>query len=124
MEKKEKNTKKPLGRPKKILDRELINELIDDQLSVRAISEITGIPNTTIQRSFGSKLKKRKSEAIKARVKKRQQLRKAQWEAAIKDKNPTMLIWLGKNELNQTDKLETTEKKEHIEIDFTPKKKK
>ena len=110
MEKREKNTKKPLGRPKKILDRELINELIDDQLSVRAISEITGIPNSTLQGSFRSKLKKRKSEAIKKRVKKRKQLRKAQWKAAIKDKNPIMLIWLGKNELGQTDKIETTEK--------------
>ena len=122
--KKENRAKNPGGRPKKILDRKKINELIVKQLSVRAIADITGIPRSTIQDSFRTKLKKRKEEAIIYRVEKRKLLRKAQWDAAITDKNPTMLIWLGKNELNQTDKLETTKKKEHIEIDFTPKKKK
>jgi len=112
MQKKAKNiVKKPLGRPKKKLDRKLVNELIDDQLSIRAIAEITNIPKTTIQRSFGTKLRKRKSDAIKARVKKRIKLKDAQWDLAIKDKNPIMMIWLGKNELGQTDKIETTENK-------------
>ena len=124
MQKKAKNiVKKPLGRPKKKLDRKLVNELIDDQLSIRAIAEITNIPKTTIQRSFGTKLRKRKFDAIKARVKKREELKTAQWEAAIEDKNPVMLIWMGKNELGQTDKIETTEVKRNIEIDFTPEKK-
>ena len=111
MQKIAKNIKKPLGRPKKKLDRKYINELIDKQLSIRAIAEITNIPKTTIERSFGTKLKKRKTDAIKERVDKRQQLKTAQWDAAIKDKNPIMLIWLGKNELDQTDKIETTENK-------------
>jgi len=122
--KKENIAKKPIGCRKKNLDRKQINKYIDQQLSVRAIAEIVGVDHQTIHNRFSTKLKKRKEEAIIDRVKKRKQLKKAQWKAAIKDKNPTMLIWLGKNELGQTDKLETTEKKEHIEIDFTPKKKK
>lgn len=31
-------------------------------------------------------------------------LRRAQWKAAIEKHNPTMLIWLGKNVLDQTDR--------------------
>lgn len=31
-------------------------------------------------------------------------LRRAQWEKAVNDGNPTMLIWLGKQYLDQTDK--------------------
>ena len=64
MQKKAKNIKKPVGRPKKKLDRKSVNELIDKQLSIRAIAEISNIPKTTIQRSFGTKLKKRKEDAI------------------------------------------------------------
>lgn len=33
-------------------------------------------------------------------------LRRAQWLAALEDRNPTMLIWLGKQHLNQADKQE------------------
>lgn len=33
-------------------------------------------------------------------------LRRAQWQMATDQKNPTMLIWLGKNYLGQTDKIE------------------
>ena len=55
---------------------------------------------------------------LKKRVEQRQQLREAQWQSAIDDKNPIMLIWLGKNELGQTDKIETTEKqiKTHVKV--------
>ena len=37
-------------------------------------------------------------------------LRRAQWEAATKKKNPTMLIWLGKQYLGQKDKIENEHK--------------
>lgn len=124
MQKKAKNiVKKPLGRPKKKLDRKKINEYIDKQLSIRAIAEIVGVAPQTIINSFKTKLQKRKTDAIEKRVKKREELKAAQWEAAIEDKNPVMLIWMGKNELGQTDKIETTEVKRNIEIDFTPEKK-
>lgn len=33
-------------------------------------------------------------------------LRRAQWEAAVEDKNATMLVWLGKQVLGQKDKTE------------------
>ena len=110
MRKAVKNTKKPIGRPKKNLDRTLINGLIDKQLSIRAIADIAGVALCTIQNRFRSKLQKRKSKEIVARVGLRQKLRKAQWDAAIEDKNTAMMIWLGKNELGQAEKIETTEK--------------
>ena len=106
-----KSSKKVIGRPKKKLDRKLINELIDQQLSIRAIAEITNLARATIASRFRPKLQKRKYKAIIERVKKRQELRRAQWDLAIKDKNPLMQIWLGKNELGQTNKIETTANK-------------
>ncbi len=33
-------------------------------------------------------------------------LRRAQWQAAVEDRVPSMMIWLGKNELGQSDKAE------------------
>jgi hypothetical protein len=35
-------------------------------------------------------------------------LRRAQWQAAVSDKNPTMLVWLGKQLLGQQDSLTLT----------------
>ena len=109
MQKIAKNIKKPMGRRKIELDRKLINGYIDKQLSIKAIAEIIGVDPQTISNRFSAKLQKRKSEAILTRVGQRQELRQAQWDLAIDDKNPIMLIWLGKNELGQTDKIETTE---------------
>lgn len=37
-------------------------------------------------------------------------LRRTQFELAVKDKHPTMLIWLGKQHLGQTDKQEVDSK--------------
>ncbi len=120
MQKKAKNTKKKPGRSKIELDRPLINGFIDDQLSIRAIADIVGVDPMTIKRRFATKLKKRKAEQIVERVDLRQKLRKAQWDSAIDDKNPVMMIWLGKNELGQADKIETTEKqvKKTMKITF------
>ena len=42
-------------------------------------------------------------ELDRGRANLRTALRKAQFEAAVNDKNPTMLIWLGKNYLKQKD---------------------
>ena len=41
-----------------------------------------------------------KNKAVSGRM----SLRRAQFELAVKDKHPTMLIWLGKQHLDQTDK--------------------
>ena len=35
-------------------------------------------------------------------------LRRAQWQAAVEDRVPSMMIWLGKNELGQSDKAEVS----------------
>ncbi len=110
MQKAVKNTKKPVGRRKIELDRKLINGYIDKQLSIRAIADIVGVDKQTISNRFSTKLKKRKNAEIEKRVDLRQQLREAQWESAIKGKNTAMMIWLGKNELGQSEKIETTEK--------------
>lgn len=119
MERKAKNTKKPTGRRKIELDRKLINGLIDKQLSIKAIAEIIGVDPQTISNRFSAKLKKRKSKEIIERVELRQKLREAQWDSAIKGKNAIMQIWLGKNELGQADKIETTERQQKKGIKVT-----
>ena len=109
MQKKAKNTKKAVGRGKIKIDRKSVNEMIRDQLSIRALAEIMNVDEKTIRNRFSAYLTKRKSKAIREKVANRIKLRQAQWDLAIKSKNPIMQIWLGKNELGQTDKIETTE---------------
>lgn len=55
-----------------------------------------GIDDVTLRRNFGDIL-------IKARENMKDRLRRAQMRVAIETGNPTMLIWLGKNELKQSD---------------------
>ena len=119
MQRKAINTKKTAGRSKIKFDRKLINGYIDKQLSVRAIADLEGCAASTIESHFRAKLKKRKNEEIIKRVGKRQQLREAQWDSAIEDKNTAMMIWLGKNELGQAEKIETTERQQKKGINVT-----
>ena len=109
MQKKEKNTKKRIGCGLVEIDRKLVNEMIREQLSIRAIADIIGVDEKTIRNRFSAYLTKRKSKAIRERVANRIKLRQAQWTLAIDKQNAIMQVWLGKNELGQTDKIETTE---------------
>jgi hypothetical protein len=65
-----------------------------------------GASNTEIADCFGcdeGTIRKRFSEILaKARATRKRSLRRMQWAAAKKG-NVTMLIWLGKNELKQTE---------------------
>jgi hypothetical protein len=55
-----------------------------------------GISDDTLRNNFSDIL-------TKARENMRDRLRRAQMRAACENLNPTMLIWLGKNELKQSD---------------------
>jgi hypothetical protein len=55
-----------------------------------------GISDDTLRNNFSDLLSK-------ARENMRDRLRRAQMRAACENLNPTMLIWLGKNELKQSD---------------------
>jgi len=64
----------------------------------KEISDIVGCSHDTLTRRF-------KEELIAGRATGKASLRRKQWEVALSG-NVTMLIWLGKQQLGQTDKQE------------------
>ena len=89
---------------KKEFDLELAKKLASIQCTQEEISRIVGVSPRTLRRS------KEFTEAFhEAREKGKASLRRMQWEQAEKG-NPAMLIWLGKQYLDQADKREDTHK--------------
>lgn len=70
------------------------------------IADALGVDETTIRRGFPEIVKK-------ARALRRIALLELQWESAKKG-NPALLIWLGKNELGQSDTPEVVDEKPAI----------
>ena len=112
----EKKTSSKRGRPKKKIDYELVEKLAYIQCTQEEISSILGISTRTLQRDKEfCRIYKNGMDNGKM------SLRRLQWKAAEKGNN-TMLIWLGKQYLGQTDKqelahsggLELTEKFKHL----------
>jgi len=93
--------KKSVGRPKKELDTNLIENLASIFCTNQEIATIVGCHPDTLADNFSEYLKK-------GRDKGKMSLRRMQWEKA-QSGNTTMLIWLGKQMLGQRDKIETSE---------------
>lgn len=94
-----KPTGMPNGRPKKEIDYDMVEKLAHIQCTQEEISIILEISTRTLQ----------KDEQFLRIYKKgldsgRMSLRRFQWEAAKKG-NTTMLVWLGKQYLGQSDKM-------------------
>lgn len=88
------------GRPKKVFTKEQeqrIDELAFEGHKTGTIATLMEVDNQTLERNYGQRMTKKRIEG-------RRELKKAQREKAIVQKDSTMLIWLGKNELEQTDK--------------------
>ena len=99
-----------MARPKKYdIDTEEVQKLAGYGCTNIEIADFFGCSENTIRR-YGEFLTKGR-----ANLKKR--LRKAQLDTALSG-NATMLVWLGKQMLNQTDKQELTEVKPIDEIVF------
>jgi hypothetical protein len=105
----------PKGPSKPMTDkafRQLV-ELIKIQCTRDEICEVLGMSDTTLTR----RIAERKIEGVtnfEALYKKHQgegkaSLRRSQWKAA-QDGNPTMLVWLGKQVLDQKDRQEVDNK--------------
>jgi len=100
-----------MARPKKYdIDTKQLEQLASFGCTNREIASFFGCSEHLIKKSYSSFLTKGK-DAGKIR------LRKLQWTAAEKGNTP-MLIWLGKQILDQTDKQELTEVKPIDEIVF------
>ena len=92
--------KKPNGRPKKVIDYDLVERLSMIQCTQTEIAASLKIAVRTLQND--SKFMRIYKEGIENG---RKSLRRLQWDAAHKG-NTTMLVWLGKQYLHQSDKVE------------------
>ena len=107
--------KKTVGRPKKYdIDTDVLFKLAKYNLTNIEIADIYGCDESLLVKNYSEFLTKGRAE-----LKKR--LRQAQYEVAVDDRNVTMLIWLGKQILGQTEKAElqmnrSIEEVEYIEI--------
>lgn len=88
------------GRSKKIaeVDRETVWKLACIQCSSREIADVVGVSHTSILNHFGDLIEKGRSIGKKS-------LRRAQFEKALNG-DSRMLVWLGKQYLNQKDSVE------------------
>lgn len=80
----------------KQVDREVVWKLATMMCSYSEIADVVGLGESTLKKRFGDLIEKGRSVGKKA-------LRRAQFEKAISDKDPRMLIFLGKQYLSQKD---------------------
>jgi hypothetical protein len=87
-----------MARPKKQIDPKLVQDLAAIGCKTTEIATILGVSVDTLDRRFADEMEKGRSNL-------RASLRRWQLEAAKKG-NVAMLIWLGKQMLGQTEKVE------------------
>lgn len=91
------------ARPRiKDVDQELVWKLACMMCTIKEIADVLGLGEGQITKKFGDLIEKGRSEGRKA-------LRRAQFEKAVSDKDPRMLIFLGKQYLSQKDNPEDKE---------------
>lgn len=84
-------------RPLKDIDEEKVAELAFKGASDRMIGDILGLDHANIERRFAPIIRKKRAE---------RRLKILEGQNAVADElNVTMLIWLGKQELDQADKV-------------------
>ena len=88
-----------MARPKKAIDVRQVVKLAELHCNDREIAAVVGVSEDTLHRRFAE-------EIDKARARCKTSLRRVMWRTAMKG-NVTMLIWLGKQYLGQTDRAAT-----------------
>ena len=96
-----------MARPRKIVDVKELENLAMIGCTVEEIGGILGISHDTITRRYASVLEK-------GRMRRNKSLRGKQFELAMKG-DRTMLIWLGKQVLGQSDKTHITAKTDRLD---------
>ena len=96
-----------MARPIITIDYEVVDKLCHIQCTGEEIASVLGIDYDTLQRAVKRDHKKSFAEySEQKRSGGKASLRRMQWKAA-ESGNTTMLIWLGKQMLNQSDKNQT-----------------
>lgn len=93
-----KTHRKKTGRPLAVIDAAQVEQLAAIDCSVAEMGAVLGCSSDTLQRRFAAAIEKGR-ESGKASLKRRQ------FKLAM-DGNATMLIWLGKQRLGQSDRHE------------------
>lgn len=119
--KKTKANPKGAGRSKAGINWALVRDLCKIQCTGEEIASVLDIDYDTLQRACKEKYEIKFAEYIEQKKKGgKASLRRVQFKKALAG-NPTMLIWMGKQYLNQTDKKEISGPdggpQEHIVID-------
>ena len=100
------------GRPRKKIDQDLIKKLASIHCTMSEIAAVAGCSVDTLERRFADTIKE-------ARETGKTSLRRKQFEIALGG-NVGMLVWLGKQYLGQTDKVEkAVEQQVKQEITYT-----
>lgn len=100
--------KKKAGRPRKELDTEMIEKLSSIFCTNEEIASVVGCHRETLANNYSTHIKKGRDRG-------KSSLRRMQFQKA-QDGNPTMLIWLGKQYLGQSDHNE--DETEHMPLPF------
>lgn len=90
-----KKPRKPTGRPPKAVDQAVVEGMAFAGGTTQEIADFCEVSRDTIERRFMPLL-------VKSRARRKLRLRQLQWKAAEAG-DRTMLVWLGKQELGQTD---------------------
>lgn len=101
-----------MARPRKQIDADLVRSLAEIQCTHEEIAHVVGCSvDTLTRRGFADLINKAREDG-------KSSLRRQQYKLAL-DGNPTMLIWLGKQYLGQSDKssVETTRKPYRMAVD-------
>jgi hypothetical protein len=88
-----------MARPRLKIDPRQVEQLAAIGCSYAEIAAVVGCSHDTIERRFALVIKE-------GHEKRNASVRRAQYEVGVKNKNATMLIWLGKQFLGQTDKID------------------
>ena len=90
-----------MGRPKAKIDLKIVEGMASVGATNCEIADFLGLNEGTVRKNCGPTLEKARA-SLKVR------LRRKQIQVALDDGNVTMLIWLGKQMLDQKDKTDVT----------------
>lgn len=87
-----------MARPRKPVDEALLRKLAVIHCNQEEMASVLGVSVDTLQRRFAAQIKDGRAEG-------KMSLRRKMWEMALGG-NVSLLIWLSKNELGMSDKVE------------------
>lgn len=87
-----------MARPRKQIDEGLLRKLGAIHCTQEEMASVLGVSTDTLQRRYAAQIKSARDEG-------KMSLRRKMWEMALGG-NVSLLIWLSKNELGMSDKVE------------------